>query len=588
MSEKGKTKEPFVINLSTYNSPEIVESQREEWVGYGADNDYYDYLIDLYRDSPTNNACVFGTAQLIYGQGITAKDAARKLEDYARFKSMVPDTEIRKMCLDLKMFGSCAVQGVKNAAGTKTLKTYHFPMNKLRPKKANDKGEIEAYFYSDDWSDTKKNPPKEIPTMGNEKGGNEWIYIIRPYSVGSFYFAQPDYQGGTTYAELEINIGEFHINNILNGFMPSALINFNNGVPDKEEQKETEQRVINKWTGAENAGKIVVAFNDSKENAATVESFALQDAGAQYEFLSGESQRKIIVAHRVTSPMLLGIKDNTGLGNNADELRTAYILFKNTVVKPFQQIMLEGLKQINEYEGISLDIEFINLTSDEMTTDAVPNTTQETRLSSQAEELSQEEERAWIEHLKNAGEMMDDYEIVQVTEVDDPVKELAFELELQGEYADPAAKSAKGDSGLYKVRYRYSRNLSKDSRNFCREMVKLSKSNLVFKREDITRMSREGVNGQFAPEGKKSYSIWLYKGGVYCHHKWERVVFKRKRKDGRFLPKSTTDKMENDAKISVSRAKSDGVPNDKLTPKQWKAANTAPINTPSRGSLKNK
>jgi hypothetical protein len=147
------------------------------------------------------------------------------------------------------------------------------------------------------------------------------ILYIKPYRAGFYYYSPVDYQGGLPYAELEEEIANYHINNIQNGLAPSMLINFNNGVPSEEERRSIEQQIATKFSGSSNSGKFILAFNDNKDLAATVDPVQLSDAAEQYQFLSAEATQKLMVSHRIVSPMLLGIKDNSGLGNNADELR---------------------------------------------------------------------------------------------------------------------------------------------------------------------------------------------------------------------------------------------------------------------------
>jgi hypothetical protein len=137
---------------------------------------------------------------------------------------------------------------------------------------------------------------------------------IRPYRAGFYYYSPVDYQGGLPYAELEEEVANYHLNNIKNGMSPSMLINLNNGVPTEEERYLIESRIGEKFSGTSNAGKFILAFNDNKEMAADITPVQLSDASDQYQFLADESMRKLMVAHRVTSPMLLGIKDQSGLG----------------------------------------------------------------------------------------------------------------------------------------------------------------------------------------------------------------------------------------------------------------------------------
>ena len=147
----------------------------------------------------------------------------------------------------------------------------------------------------------------------------------------------------------------------MNGLAPSMLINFNNGIPTEEERQAIEYRIKEKFSGTSNAGKFILAFNDNGTQAATMEPVQLSDAHNQYQFLSDESMRKIMVSHRIVSPMLLGIKDSTGLGNNADELKTASALMDNTVIRPFQNLLIDAFNNILAFNDISLDLYFKTL-----------------------------------------------------------------------------------------------------------------------------------------------------------------------------------------------------------------------------------
>ena len=176
-----------------------------------------------------------------------------------------------------------------------------------------------------------------------------------------YYYSTPDYQGGLQYAELEEEISNYHLNNIMNGLAPSMLINFNNGVPDEEKQSLIESKIQAKFQGSSNAGKFILAFNDDKESQADITPVQLSDAHNQYQFLSDESQKKIMVSHRIVSPMLLGIKDSSGLGNNADELQTASILMHNTVIVPFQELLTDAFDKILAFNDIALNLYFKTL-----------------------------------------------------------------------------------------------------------------------------------------------------------------------------------------------------------------------------------
>ena len=356
--EKGKI---HIVNMSSYTRPEIKEQYNREWVEYGDDNNYFNYLIDRYNGSPTNNAAINGIAEMIYGKGLDAVDSKENEKEYKEMKELFTKDCMKKICYDYKMMGQAALQIIYSKDRKKIVQVEHIPVETLRAEKANNKGQIQAYYYAKDWSEiTSKLSPKRIPAFGTSNAGLEILYI-KPYRAGFYYYSPVDYQGGLQYAELEEEIANYHINNIQNGLAPSMLINFNNGVPTEEQRSLIEQNIQEKFSGSSNAGRFILAFNDSKELSASIEPVILSDAHEQYKFLSDESMRKVMVSHRIVSPMLVGIKDNTGLGNNAEELQTASLLMDNTVIRPMQVTILDELEKVLMYNGIELDIYFKTL-----------------------------------------------------------------------------------------------------------------------------------------------------------------------------------------------------------------------------------
>ena len=357
-----KQKSPIhIVQLGSYTRPEISEYYNEEFIGYGDDNNYFQYLIDRYNGSPTNNAAINGIAEMIYGKGLDATDGKEKEAEYKEMKELLHKDVMKRITYDYKMMGQAAVQVIYTKDRSRIAQVEHIPVETLRAEKCNDKGQIEAYYYHSDWSEYRKSDKLlRIPAFGFSKKPIEILYI-KPYRAGYKYYSPVDYQGGLQYAELEEEVANYHINNIQNGLAPSMLINFNNGTPDEEQRDMIERSITEKFSGSSNAGRFILAFNDSKELAATIEPVQLSDAHQQYQFLSDESMRKVMVSHRIVSPMLVGIKDSTGLGNNAEELQTASVLMDNTVIRPMQVTILDELQKILDYNEIDLDIYFKTL-----------------------------------------------------------------------------------------------------------------------------------------------------------------------------------------------------------------------------------
>ena len=576
-----------IVNLASHTTPAVVEDNRKEWVAYGEDNNYFQFLIDRYNGSATNNAIINGMTELIYGKGLYATDASRKPDEYAMMKSLFSRQCMRKITFDLKAMGQAAMQVIYNKDKTKIVQVEHMPIETLRMEKMNDDGEVTGYYYSKDWTKIRKKgfEPIRIPAFGyGEKGEGLEIYCIKPYRSGFYYYSPVDYQGGLPYAELEEEVANYHINNIKNGLSPSMLINFNNGVPTEEERELIERRIIQKFSGSSNSGKFILAFNDNKEMAASIEPVQLSDASEQYQFLADESMRKLMVAHRVTSPMLMGIKDNTGLGNNADELKTASLLFHNTVVRPIQELILDAIDDILAVNGASLNIYFKTLQPLELQADMAEEEKEELSKVELGDDsrpfLDDELAHEMLDALADLGEEepLDEWELVDAEEVGDEEPE-DFDVEgyLNGLVSLSATQDSSQDNQRYKVRYKYSKGTSKtptgQSRTFCKTM--LSKK-MLYRKEDIGMMSARGVNKSFGHKGK-NYSLFKYKGGVNCYHRWERRIYKKRlKKDGEEWGGNA---LQGTKFVNVNQAVREGF---KL-PKNPKEVSVAPIDMPRQG-----
>ena len=575
-----------VVNFSSYTTPVVKEVQGKDFVEYGDNNDYFGYLIDRYNGSPTNNAILNSLMDLTFGKGLDATDSAKKPSEYAAMRGLFTKSCLQKVVADYVMMGQCSLQVVYSQDHNTIVEVQHIPVETLRAARANEDGEIEAYYYAKDWLavSSRKETPVRIPAFGKSNEGLEILYI-KPYRAGFYYYSPVDYQGGLPYAELEEEIANYHINNIQNGLAPSMLINFNNGVPSEEERRSIEQQIATKFSGSSNSGKFILAFNDNKDLAATVDPVQLSDAAEQYQFLSAESTQKIMVSHRIVSPMLLGIKDNSGLGNNAEELKTASTLLDNLVIRPKQEIIIDGIDQILSYNDISLNLYFKTLQPLEFTEDVVTPMDLETREEETGVKLSSQEPTdehfdSVFTELEQLGEIIneDEWELVDERPVDYEAEAALSKYAFASTgSAFPNAKSSQdgvtAEGKRYKVRYAYAPNDTKtNSREFCKKMVSASK---VYRKEDVLRMDDQAVNEGFGPRGAATYSIWLYKGGARCHHFWMRKTYLAKGEG------VTPDVGNPNAEVSVNKAKAEGVS------LETNPANVAkrPVDMPNEGFL---
>ena len=216
-----------IVNLASYNRPQISEDKQREWVNYGDDNNYYQYLIDLYTNSTTNHAIINGVVNMIYGKGLDALNNSKKPNEYAAMRSIVSNDCLRKVCLDLKLLGEASFQVLYN--DSRVVKAEHFPRQTLRAEKCNEEGKIEAYYYAPDWSKVKPNDkPQRIASFGFGNGKEPEIKICKKYVSGYDYYCPVDYQGGLAYAELESEVADYLINDVQNGTSGTKISNFNN------------------------------------------------------------------------------------------------------------------------------------------------------------------------------------------------------------------------------------------------------------------------------------------------------------------------------------------------------------------------
>jgi len=573
---KKLTPDYSVISLGKYTTPEILEVRNKEWILYGKDNDYFQYLIDRYTGSTTNNAIINGISKMIYGRGLSAKDASRRPNAYAQMLSLFKKKDLRKFIFDYKMLGMAAFQVSKIKGVVKEVT--HFPMNTLRAGKMNEEGVIENWFYHPKWSEQKQSDVIEsIDSFGFGKDTGNEIYVLRPYIAGFDYYTPVDYVGSLPYAFLEQEIADYLINDTINGFSGTRVINFNNGIPDEEKRKQIKKDIDNKTTGAHGL-KNIISFNANKESETTIQDVALNDAPSHYEYLSKECRDKLIVGHRVTSPMLIGVRETGGgLGNNADEIKTANLLFDNVVINTYQDQVTEVIADILAINDISLDLYFKTLEPLEFSSGVDPQN--DVNMSAESPNFSDDDGDKMLNNL-DGEEITDEWELVdkRISSDDNEniedwaKKHIKTKQNLMQKFANviksnPNASSTL-DKDIYKVRYEYNEKYSSGkSRDFCNQMMNRTGRGVVYRKEDIDQASFRGINKEFGHK-KQSYSLFKFKGGVNCGHFWNENLYRLKKKtDGTpFVDKALSSSEEVNS-IKGYKPKPKGLEDAKKAPK---------------------
>jgi len=528
-----------VFGLPTHELPLFTEKTGRDWVDYGFDNRYGDYLRDLYLGSSIQAAVVNGVSEMIYGDGLDATDREEKPEQWLKTQKLLENSDeniMRQLCFDLKLYGQCYVQIIWNRVRTEVAELRFLPAHTVRTGVADAQGRVDCYYVSPDWSRMREPrfAPVKYPALDLEdRSDAAVVYQIKAYQPGIFYYGLPDYVGATNYVELDREISSFHLNNIRNGLFPSMLLSFNNGVPTDEERRTIERHVNDKFSGSGNAGRLLISFNDGSDSAPILTPVNPNDNDGMYEFLAKECTTKILAGHRVTSPLLFGIRgDGSGFGNNAEELRDAFSLFQNTVIKPYQRTLLDGLQVIFDVNGINLDFYFKTLKpADFIDVEAVKAQTvddQEKEGIEQEFSATERDLNPAADWLLDRGEDEDEeYELIDEREVDyDREQEFdALWTFARVPSSNPAGKSEQ-DTDLIKVRYSYAGSQPDNkSRQFCRKMMNAKK---VYRKEDILGASNRAVNPGWGPEGANTYNLFYWKGGGSCRHFWSRRTYLKK------------------------------------------------------------
>ncbi len=504
----------------TYKKAEAVENSKGKYIELKTDEgfDYNDYLIALFKGSTTHHAVIRGMSDYIFGNGLTGLGS-----------EMFSDEDLRRTALDLKLFNRYSFQCIWNRAGTQIVKIKHLPVSNIRLDT-----EMNGYWYSDNWASFRKKQfaPKHFPKMGLSERDKPQIFLYQPYVLGSSHYSLPDYMGCIQYVDLEIEIANFHNSNIKNGFAASSIINFNNGIPDESTRKKIEQSANDKWSGSSNAGRLIVTFNQDKEHAAELLSAPISDLDKQYEFLTSESALKIMTGHRVTSPMLFGIKSDTGLGNNAQELQDSFNLLNETVIEGYRRQIEYGINNILEVGNVPHETvtfvpyspSFTNVENEE-TVIIEENTGGKEGFNHNlsAEYPSTEDMLSYMDSIpfELDSDYGPDWYIRQTDDKNGTINfdEKSIEKTVVSTKSDARLKS-RLDGANYTIRFKYTGPLQNDSRDFCKVMQTQNK-NRSWRIEDISKLSLSGANS--AMNQRKKYSIFEIKGLWQCKHYWTAV-----------------------------------------------------------------
>ena len=312
---------------------------RLDYVLYGEGNMMPQYLISRYNNSAIHKAIIISKKEQILGDGMVSLNNPMATVNFINESENVKDV-FEKCALDLVLFGGFALNVIWSRDRKSIAEIYHIDFSRLRSGKINpETDKIEKYYYSPDWSNIKKFPPTEYDAFSQEEGRPSQIYYYKQYSPSQSYYPHPDYSGGLASIEIDVNIKEFHANNLKNGMMPSLWINMNNGLPGDEEQRVITRALESQFSSVNNAGRPIISFNESKELSPEITQIQTSANDGYYQAIYDDIIRSILSAHRISSGELFGISTANKLGSK-DEITTHIEYVRKTVIMPYQKQLL--------------------------------------------------------------------------------------------------------------------------------------------------------------------------------------------------------------------------------------------------------
>ena len=574
------------LKLSEYVAKSDAEKvDRKGWVNYGDQNDFPQYLRDLAHESPVHGSLVVAIGDMIAGKGI-------KSEQYQAELDALDVNALTYACAhDLKLFGGFYIEVIWSNDRTVISKLNAIPFEECRIAVNQDDDSEIGIFHSYDWSNTrkKKNTPEFIPkynylTREQEPRQIYWCFTY----TGSDVYPRPDYWSAINYIELDKQISIFHINQISNGLFPSTIINFYNGQATPEQKQQMMMDWENKMSGARNAGKVVMFFNERDQPKTEITPFPVNDADKQYQLMDTTATQKIITAHRVTTPLLFGIRETSGFGSNKDEMATGLEIFNKQVIQPYQEKINTSIEELlsNQLPGVNftivpntpLAVEQAEAVVDATggTTDvaatalngaqiaslvdivmqsaagAVPVTSAKAIVqaafptlppatidaifadvlpgSLQPQEVIMSDEKKKVDD-STAGDALialgeDASEDWILIDSYNADEEIEHEFAVRTGAARPSAKSEQDAiiDGKYFIT-RYVYAGSFSHPDMRPFCKKMIEAGKLYRKEDIVSMENVAVNPGWGPEGANTYDIWFYKGGGNCKHFWEKRVY---------------------------------------------------------------
>ena len=331
-------RDPFLVE--NIISSEEKEIRGQEYIQYGDRNIYPQYLYNLYLHCPTLQSAINSVVDYTLGEKVYSK--LDKIND----KDTIEDL-IRYITLDYVIYGGFALNILRNRLGG-IAQIHHLDFKNVRSNK--DNTEI---FYSPDWSNKSYGRIKAIKYPTYKKDSKDASSVLYYTNTHIQTYPIPMWGAAVLGAEMEARINNFQLNSIINGFSASYIINLNNGVPSDEVKEEIERNFNEKFCGNENSGRLVIAYNDNKDNACSIEAIPEDKIVEKYDTAVKRAKEQIMTAFRC-NPAILGIQVD-GNGFNDNDTKESFRLFSKVVIRPIQNTILRALNDLLENADISIE-----------------------------------------------------------------------------------------------------------------------------------------------------------------------------------------------------------------------------------------
>ena len=346
----------YAINGSQFQAvdlPNIKEVRGKDYMFYGELNMFPSTLIELYDTSAMHHTCCDAIASGIFGDGIEVIG-----NEYINAGGETVNELFEKISIDYTLYNGYALNVIWNKEQSKIVEMYHLPFANVRSGKPNEEDTIEEYMYSTDWANLRKYPYqtyKAFDSTDNKGDNASQIFYFYNYTPGNQTYPLPSYVAALNDISLDAQVSRFHSNNIANGLAPSMFVQFRNGVPTPEERRDVYKEIERTFTGTENAGRFFLAFSEPGKELQVTPIDSANDT--YYLTLEERISSRILTAHRITSPLLLGIKDSTGFSSNAEEIKVAYAHFEGVVIEPKRKKILSGYGYMLRLAGYNIALE---------------------------------------------------------------------------------------------------------------------------------------------------------------------------------------------------------------------------------------